>query len=147
MSSLNNLEETLENIDVFCKVLSDKITQTIEDEDCSSEKVEQLEDLLRAKNSPEKPVPLHFSPLLLSIPQAEEPLIDVFENADHIKVLIQFGKKRNVKLRSDKNELEIWVNDRQKVGLQVKELDLTNMTTKYNDLVFEIDVPKIIATV
>ncbi len=135
----------LENIDVFCKVLSEKITQTIEDEDCSSEKVEPVEDLLRAKNSPEKPAPLHLSPLL-SIPQAEEPLIDVFENADHINILIQFSKKRDVKLRTDKNELEIWVNDRQKVGLPAKELDLANMTTKYNDLVFEIDVPKITVT-
>ena len=85
---MEHFEEALRNIDIFCRILVKKM---VEDEDCSQDiVVEPIANLLRRKyiieeNLESKPLTKYLIPL----PQAEEPLIDVFEDENYVKIFLQ----------------------------------------------------------
>lgn len=155
---MDDFEEALRNIDVFCRVLVKKMVET-EDEHENSVTVEPMEKLLLRKYIIEEHV--ESSPLaksLIPLPQAEEPLIDVFEDNNYVRVLVQCrckDQKMTVQADADgliicKRECRVDIEGReicrevcQKLELPIKNLQLQNMVTKCtNNMVFEVDIPK-----
>jgi len=152
---MDDLEEALRNIDVFCKVLVKKL---VDNED-SNIVVEPMERLLYRKNiidasAETDSLPKHLIPL----PQAEEPLVDVFEDNNYVKVLMQCRCKDQpvtVHARTDGVEIckkecytnaegsEICTDKCQKLSVPVKHLEIENMTAKCsNNTVLEVNIPK-----
>jgi len=152
---MNDFEEALRNIDVFCRILVEKLA----DNEDSNIVVEPIERLLYRKNiidtqAEPNPSPKHLIPL----PQAEEPLIDVIEDNDHVKVLMECRcKDREVTVHPKEDGIEICkkechtdeegvevCNDKcHKVDLATRKLLVDNMILKCNNnTVYEIDIPK-----
>ena len=142
---MEDLEEALRNIDVFCRVLVKKI---VEDADYSQGVVvEPVEKLLRRKYIAEEHLESNPSPKhLIPLPHAEKPLIDIFENDDYVKVLMQCRcKDKKVTIYTDVDNMEICTEECQKLNLSVKHLQLENMVVRCNNNeVLEINIPKII---
>lgn len=154
---MNDFEEALRNIDVFCKVLVKKM---IEDENEAESKivVEPIENLQRKyvieEHLESNPLAKHLIPL----PQVEEPLIDIFEGDNYVKVLVQCRcKEQKVSIHADidgvqmcrkecHNDVDssqVCVDKCQKLNLPVKHLQIENITAKCNNnSVFEVDIPK-----
>ncbi|MEM3673130.1 MAG: hypothetical protein QW468_02735 [Candidatus Bathyarchaeia archaeon] len=147
---MDDFEEALQNIDVFCRVLAKKIAESLNDVE-SNVSVEPIERLLRRKyiieeqfeqNSTVK----HFIPL----PQVEEPLIDVFEDDNYVKVLMQCHcKGQKVTIHRDSSGLEICLeNVCRKLNLPVEQLQVENMVMKCNNNeALEVEIPKLKTTV
>jgi hypothetical protein len=153
---LDDFEEALRNIDVFCKVLVEKI---VGDKEKSDIVVEPMERLLYRKyiiseqveSSPVK----HFIPL----PQLEEPLIDVFENENYVRILMQCrcrDQKVTVhtgvdgleicqkKCHKDAHGIEVCVDECQKLNLPVERLKIEDMIIKCNNNeALEVCIPKV----
>jgi len=157
----DDLEEALRNIDIFCKVLVNKM---VEDKENNDIVVEPIEKLLQRKyiveeHSASSPLAKHLIPL----PQFEDPLIDVFEDDNYVKVLVQCRcKKQKVTVHTDIDGLEICReechndtdglqvcrDDCRKLNLPVKHLQIENMTAKCNNNeVLEVNIPKIRPTI
>jgi hypothetical protein len=153
---MDDFEEALQNIDAFCRILVKKL---VDNED-SNIVVEPIEELLYRKNiidtqAEPNPSPKHLIPL----PQAEEPLIDIFEDNNHVKVLMQCHCKDQpvtVHASADSVEickkechtnaegLEICMDKCQKLDVPIKHLEIENMTAKCSkNTVFEVSIPKI----
>lgn len=140
---MEDVEEALRNIDIFCRVLVKKIA---EDEDPQDIVVEPIEKLLRTKYTVEEH--LETDPLakhLIPLPQAEEPLIDIFEDDKYVKILMQYRcKDQQVIIRRDADGLQICTEECRKLNLPIKHLQMENMIARCkNNEVFEIDIPKI----
>jgi hypothetical protein len=152
---MGDLEEALRNIDVFCRILVKKLVDTEDGKIV----VEPIEKLLYRKNmvyTQAEPNPSrgHF----IHLPQAEEPLIDVFEDNDQVKVLMQCRcRDQPVTIHTDvdgveickkechTNEegLEVCIDKCQKLNVPVEHLKVENMTAKCsNNTVFEMNIPK-----
>jgi hypothetical protein len=159
---MNNLEEALRNIDVFCKVLVDKMLEK-ENEKEDSVAVEPIENLFRRKyiieeSSESNPVTKHAIPL----PQVEEPLVDIFEDDNYVKILVQCRcQEQKVSIHTDVDGMEICreechndmdgakicVDKCQKLNLPIRHLQLENMITKCNNNeVLEVNIPKLKTT-
>lgn len=130
---MEHFEEALRNIDIFCRILVKKM---VEDEDCSQDiVVEPIENLLRRKyiieeNLESKPLTRYLIPL----PQAEEPLIDVFEDENYVKIFLQCRcKDQKVIIHTDIDSLEICTEECQKLNLPVKHLQIENMIVRCNN--------------
>lgn len=155
---MDDFEEALQNIDVFCRVLVKKLVEN-ENERDNNIVMEPMEKLLLRKYIIEEQV--ESSPLaksLIPLPQAEKPLIDVFENDNYVKVLMQCRcKDQKVTIQPDmdgiilcKRECRIDIEGReictdmcQKLDLPTKKLQIKNMIAKCNNnSVFEVDIPK-----
>jgi hypothetical protein len=153
---MDDLEEALRNIDVFCKVFVKKM---LEDDESQTGTVESMENLLRGKYTIEEhldsdPVAKRMIPL----PQLEEPLVDVFEDDGYVRVLMHCrceDQKVNIHTGADGLEIcrkecykddkgeEICTDKCQKLNLQASRLQLENMISKCNNnAVLEIDIPK-----
>jgi hypothetical protein len=153
---MTDFEEALRNIDVFCKVLAKKI---INDEENDTITVEPIERLLHKKYTinehvESSPTSKHMIPL----PQLEDPLMDVFEDDNYVKVLMQCRcKDEKVTIHPDIEGLEIckrecYTNSDgeevcqdncRKLNLQIGSLQITNMIAKCNNNeVLEIEIPK-----
>ena len=145
---MKDLEEALRNIDVFLRTLVKKI---VEDEDCSQNiVVEPVENLLRRKYIIEESLESEPSKrYLIPIPQVEEPLIDVFEDENYIKIFWQCRcKDQEVTIHIDVDGLEICTKECRKLNLSVGHLQVENMIARCNNnTVFEIDIPKAITTI
>ena len=162
MLSTDNLEDALKNIDVFCKVLVDKMLEK-ENETEDDVAVEPIENLLRRKyiieeSSESNPMVKHMIPL----PQLEEPLIDIFEDDNYVKILAQCRcQEQRVSIHTDGDGMEICrkecyndadgakvcVDKCQKLSLPVRHLQMENMITKCNNNeVLEVNIPKQKAT-
>ncbi|MGQ9530693.1 MAG: hypothetical protein ACUVQW_06760 [Candidatus Bathycorpusculaceae bacterium] len=105
----------------------------------------------QADSSPVK----HFIPL----PQLEEPLIDVFEGENYVRILMQCRcKDQKVTVHTDVDGLEICkkkshkdsdgvevcVDECQKLNLPVERLKIENMIIKCNNNeAFEVYIPKV----
>jgi len=145
---MEHFEEALRNIDIFCRILVKKI---VEDEDCSQDiMVEPIENLLRRKYIIEEN--LESEPLtryLIPLPQAEEPLIDVFEDENYVKIFLQCRcKDQKVTIHTDIDSLEICTKECQKLNLPVKHLQIENMIVRCNNNeALEIDIPKVNTTI
>jgi len=152
---MDNLEEALRNIDVFCRVLVKKLVDN-EDRNIVVEPMERLlyrKNIIGAQVEPNS-LPKHLIPL----PQAEEPLIDVFEDNDHVKVLMQCRCKDQpvtIQARTDGVEIckkecyigaegsEICTDKCQKLSVPIQHLEIENMTAKCsNNAVLEVTIPK-----
>lgn len=140
---MENLEEALHNIDVFCRVLVKKI---VEDTDYSQDVVvEPIEKLLRRKYIAEEHSESdHLAKHLIPLPHAEEPLIDIFENDDYLKVLVQCHcKDKKVTIHTDVDNMEICTDECRKLNLSVKHLQLENTVVRCNNNeILEINIPK-----
>jgi hypothetical protein len=155
---MENLEEALRNIDVFCKVLVDKITADA-NRVVPDVFVEPIEKLLYKKNfvneRPETNLTVkHFVPL----PHLEDPLIDVVEENNRFKILVQErcrDKPLTIHIVTDGIEIcrkechtdsggeEVCVDKCQKLGLPLDRLQIENLTARCsNNTVFEVDIPK-----
>jgi hypothetical protein len=153
----DDLEEALRNIDIFCKILVNKM---VEDEENNNIVLEPIEKLLQRKyiieeHSESSPLAKHLIPL----PQIEDPLIDVFEEDDYVKVLVQCRcKKQKVTVHTDIDGLEICReechknadglqicrDECRKLNLPVKHLQIESMIAKCNNNeVLEVDIPKV----
>ena len=145
---MKDLEEALRNIDVFLRTLVKKI---VEDEDCSQNiVVEPVENLLRRKYIIEESLESKPSKrYLIPIPQVEDPLIDVFEDENYIKIFLQCRcKDQEVTIHIDLDGLEICTKECRKLNLSVGHLQVENMIARCNNnTVFEIDIPKAITTI
>ncbi|MBS7635311.1 hypothetical protein KEJ34_07520 [Candidatus Bathyarchaeota archaeon] len=127
---MNNFEETLANIDVFCKVL---VRKMIKDDDCSAEP-ELIENLLRRKYA----VEVHEDYDWL-----KEPLIDVFEDEEQIKILVQHQCKNwEIAIRPYEDYVEIWVDESKKIKLPINRLDINDAVIKRNNQAVEITILK-----
>lgn len=155
------LEEALRNIDIFCKILVNKM---VEDEENNNIVLEPIEKLLQRKyiieeHSEPSPLAKHLIPL----PQIEDPLIDIFEDDNYVKVLVQCRcKKQKVTVHTDINGLEICReecrNDTdglqvcrdecRKLNLPIEDLQIESMTAKCNNNeVLEVNIPKVRPTI
>lgn len=158
---MDDFEEALQNIDIFCKTLVNKMVQ---DEENSGLIVEPIESLLQRKYIIEE----HFesSPLekrLIPLPQLEEPLVDVFEEDDYVRVLMQCRCKEKIvtvhtdmdgvkicrkECRTDADGTQICRDECQRLDLSVEHLQIENMTVKCNNnKVFEVSIPKLKHTI
>ena len=146
---MDDFEEALRNIDVFCKVLVKKMIES-EKESESSLAVEPMEKLLRRKyvieeKNEENPEVKHFIPL----PHVEEPLIDIFEDNAYDKVLMQCRcKDQRVTVQKHDNGLQICLeNECWKLELPVSQLQVENMIMKCNNNeALEVEIPKLKTT-
>ncbi|MBS7632820.1 hypothetical protein KEJ15_04255 [Candidatus Bathyarchaeota archaeon] len=155
---MGNFEEALKNIDVFCKALAKKIIEN--DNGIHSDlPMEPVEKLLRQRYVAEiKEEPSSSKPPLIPLPQLEQPLIDVFEDEDSYKVLLQCRcRDEKVTIHTDSDSVEIckrecFVNSQgievcedncQRLDLPPNCLQIEKMITKCNNNeVFEIEIPK-----
>ncbi|MEM2780224.1 MAG: hypothetical protein QW791_05070, partial [Candidatus Bathyarchaeia archaeon] len=88
----------------------------------------------------------HFIPL----PHIEEPLIDVFEDENYIKVLMQCHcKSHRITVNKADEGLQICVENMcWKVDLPVEELQVENMIMRCNNNeALEVEIPKIKTTI
>jgi len=146
---MDDFEEALRNIDVFCKVLVKKMIES-EKESESSLAFEPMEKLLRRKYVIEEkieknPEVKHFIPL----PHIEEPLIDIFEDDAYVKVLMQCRcKDQRVTVQKHDNGLQICLeNECWKLELPVSQLQVENMIMKCNNNeALEVEIPKLKTT-
>lgn len=144
---MEDFQEALRNIDVFCRILVKKIA---EDEDCSQNiAVEPIENLLRRKYViEEKLEPEPLAKHLIPIPEADEPLIDIFEDENYLKIFLQCHcQGKDVKIHMGSDNLEIRVEECRKLNLPVGHINIENMVVKCNNnAILEIAIPKVKAT-
>lgn len=146
---MEEFEEALRNIDVFCKVLVRKIIES-EKELEGNVTVEPIEKLLRRKYILEEKLEntmegKHFIPL----PHIEEPLIDVFEGDNYVKVLMQCRcKDQRITVNKHDDELQICLeNECWKLSLPAGQLQVENMIMKCNNnKALEVEIPKVKTT-
>jgi hypothetical protein len=159
---MDNFEEALQNMDAFCKVLVKKMPEnTAEPENKTI--VEPIENPLLIKSNANEPLETdssnrHFIPL----PQIEEPLIDTFEEEDHIRILVQCRcREQQVTLyvcadgirmcreecHVDADGAETCVDNCQKINLRTDHLQLESrlfvVAKCNNNQVLEAMIPKI----
>ena len=155
---MDDFEEALHNIDVFCKVLVNKITSD-ENQVNSSMYVEPMEKLLYKKNILGEKLENGGSiRRFIPLPHLEDPLVDIVEEGDRFKVLMQERcTDTKVTVNTDTSGIEICrkechtdsggeevcVDKCQKLGLPLDRLQIENLTAKCsNNTVFEVDIPK-----
>lgn len=143
---MDDFEEALRNIDVFCKVLIKKIIESEKGYgNCAV--VEPVEKLLRRKHvAEEKNEGIHEIKGFIPLPHVEEPLIDVFEEDNHIKVLMQCRcRSHEVKIRKYDDCLHICLDDEcWKLNLPVNQLHVENIALKCNNNeALEVSIPKL----
>ena len=144
---MEDLEKALRNIDVFCRILVKKI---VEGEDCPQKtSLEPIENLLRRKHAIDRHV--DSSPLakhLIPLPDAEKPLIDVFEDDTYVKILMKCHcKNPKVTVHTEAGNLKISTGQCGKLDLPVQNLQIENMTVRCNNEVLQISIPKMETTI
>jgi len=153
---MSEFEEALRNIDVFCKVLVEKIIREEEKTDINIKPIEHLvyKKYIISEQMDSNPINKNFIPL----PQLEEPLIDIFEDDNYVRILMQCRcKDQKVAFHIDVDGLEICkkecyhdgegkeicVDKCQKLNLPVEGLQIGEMITKCNNNeVLEVTIPK-----
>jgi hypothetical protein len=159
VTCMGDFEEALRNIDVYCRVLAKKL---IDDEEQASSNItiEPIEDLLRRKYfvQKEETETKSIEPPLIPLPHLETPLVDVFEEEDQFKVLMQCRcRDQKVTVHTDIDSMEICKKECytdsqgskvcsdncQRLDIPVNRLQMEKMISKCsNNEVFEIDIPK-----
>ena len=87
---LENFEEALRDIDSFCKVTVKKSSQNLpETESTTSGKLVDEKSALRKNNLPEPLQAGLVNENLAMLPDVGEPLIDIFDEEDHVRILVQ----------------------------------------------------------
>jgi hypothetical protein len=86
---MGNFEETLQNIDGFCKVIVKKMPENMAELE-NKIVVEQIENPLPKESIANEPLETGSSnSQFIPLSQVEEPLIDVFEEEDFLRILVQ----------------------------------------------------------
>lgn len=143
---MDNFEEALRNIDVFCKVLIKKMFDN-ENETEKNMVIEPMEKLLRKKYVIEEriektPEVKHFIPL----PHIDEPLIDIFEDDTYVKVLVQCRcREQKITVNKHDDGLQICLeNECWKLNLPTSHLQVENMIMRCNNnKALEVEIPKL----
>jgi len=146
---MDDLGEALKNIDIFCRAVVGKMIEK-ENEGENTPTVEPIEDLFKRKYVIEQHLePNPLAAHLIPLPQMDDPLIDVFEDDNYVKVLMQCHcRSQRVTVRTDADGLEICTDECRKLNLPVKNLLIENMVSKCsNNEVFEIEIPKVKSTI
>lgn len=155
---MDNLEETLRNIDVFCKVLADKIIEK-ENDGGKFMTLKPTADFLPGKHIRRKQLEQNCPARhMIPLPEFDGPLIDLLEDDDHVRVLVQCRcRDQRVTVRtgidgieickrechSDADGSEICVDECWKLDLSTKDLQVENIISRCsNNEVFEIEIPK-----
>jgi hypothetical protein len=155
---MDNIEEALRNIDVFCRVLVKKMVENDSYVE-NNAAVDPIESLLRRKYIIEgqfESQPL--SKYMIPLPHLEEPLIDIFEDDNYVRVLVECRcKEQEVTVKRDIDGLlickkecftnsegqEICVDKCQKINVPIEHLQMEDIVTKcINNAAFEINIPK-----
>jgi hypothetical protein len=163
---MENFEEALRNIDAFCKVLVKKMPHNMAKLE-NKTIVEPIENPPPIESTANEPLEIdstnrHFIPLS----QIEEPLIDIFEEEDYIKILVQcrcqeqqvtfYTCKDGIKICREECHVnvdgtETCVDTCQKINLRTDHLQLENrlfvVAKCNNNLVLDAMIPKTKATV
>jgi hypothetical protein len=152
---MDDFEEAIRNIDVFCKVLAKKLVESLKEEENGEFKkenpIDPMEKLLKRKyvieeRFEENPTVKYFIPL----PHLEEPLIDIFEDENYVKVLVQCRcRSQRVRVNKFDDGLQICLeNNCWKLNLPVEQLQVENMIMKCNNNeALEVEIPKLKTTV
>jgi hypothetical protein len=155
---MSDFEETLKNIDVFCKVLAKKIADE-ENGETSGIVVEPMEKLLYKKCITREQAEMNRSPShFIPVPQLEEPLVDIIEDENCVRILMQehcSDNKIRIHSRADGIEIcktechkdadgtKVCQDKCQKLPLLADKLQIENITAKCNNnSVFEANIPK-----
>jgi len=154
---MGDFEEAIRNIDVYCRVLAKKIIDAEKEEDTST-MIEPIEDLLRRKYIVQKEETKPVEPSFIPLPHLETPLVDVFEEEDRFKVLMQCHcRDQKVTVHTDADSMEICKKECytdsqgsqvcsdncQRLDIPVERLRIEKMSSKCSkNEVFEIDIPK-----
>lgn len=131
METSDNFEEVLTNIEVFCRVLVDKMSGVRK----SYVRPEPIEKLLRKK-----------AVIEVSERSAEgrEPLIDLFEDEKHVRILALmqplFGNE--VTFNSNNDFTEIVVGKYLKIKIPIKTVDVSKIHVNNNNRTLEIMIEK-----
>jgi hypothetical protein len=154
---MDDFEESLRNIDVFCKVLVEKIVHNEENNNIVVEPIEKLlyRKCIIGEQSESNPSTKHLIPL----PHLEKPLIDVVEDDNYLEVLMQCRcKDQKVTVHTDTDGLKICkkdchtdaegtetcIDECQKLNLSIGHLQIKNATSRCNNnQVLEVKIPKI----
>lgn len=138
---MSALDDALRNIDVFCKVFVKKM---LEDEGEYTSAIEPMESLLRKKAASMEKADTVKTPLI-PLPHIEEPLIDVFEEEDKIKVLMQCRcRDHKIVVKKVDDDLQICIeNECWMIALPNERLLVDNISMKCNNnSALEIAIPK-----
>jgi hypothetical protein len=155
---MDDLEEALENIDVFCRTLAEKLANK-ENGKIDDPPFEPIEHLLREKYfSAERTEPISLPRHFIPLPELEKPLIDVFEDENYVKVLMQchcMNEEATVHpypdsieickkvCRTNSEGVRTCKTECQKLAVPVEKLKTENMIAKCNNnQIFEVDIPK-----
>jgi len=139
---MEDLENALRNIDVFCRILVEKI---VKDEDSAqSAAAEPIEDLLKRRYIRADAEADSSKGYLIPLPQAEEPLVDMFEDENSVKVFFQCSCQDNkVQIVTRADAIEICVEECRKLNLPTTYLNFEDMVVKCNNnRVLKIAIPK-----
>jgi hypothetical protein len=154
---MEDLEEALRNIDIFCRALVGKIAE--EGNEGNNMSMDPIESLFRRKYIKEETESSSASKHLIPLPQLEEPLIDVIEDDYHFKVLMQCRcRDEEAIVRSDTENIQICKKvcqtnsdgmetcrtECRDLDLPVDQLQIENIVAKCtNNQAFEVDIPKV----
>jgi hypothetical protein len=157
---MGNFEETLQNIDGFCKIIVKKMPEnTAEREDKIV--VEQIENPPK-KSTENEPLETGSSNnQFIPLSQVEEPLIDVFEEEEYLRILVQCHcREQQVKFyvhadgiricrescHAEADGAVVCVDACQKINLRTDRLQLENrlfvVAQCNNNEVLEAMIPK-----
>ncbi|MBC7129778.1 hypothetical protein H5T51_00970 [Candidatus Bathyarchaeota archaeon] len=139
---MDKFEEALRNIDIFCKVFVKKMFEEENSENKFA--VDPMEKLLKKKITIEKKTCNNKVPLI-PLPYVEEPLVDIFEEEDKIKVLMQCRcMDHKIAIRKLKDNIQICLeNECWKIKLPAEKLRIKNISMKCNNNnALEIVIPK-----
>jgi len=128
------------------------LVESLKEEEHSKENpLEPMEKLLKRRYVIEEKIEQtstvkHFIPL----PHIEEPLIDIFEDENYVKVLMQCRcKDQRITVNKINDGLQICLEDVcWKLNLPVEELQVESMVMKCNNnRALEVEIPKVKANV
>jgi hypothetical protein len=159
---MENFEEALRNIDGFCKVLVKKMPESMAEPE-NKTTAEPIENLLLKKSSANEPFETGTSNRqFIPLQQIEEPLIDVFEEEDYIRILVQcrcreqqvtfYVRPDGIRIcreecHGDADGTEICVDSCQKINLRTDYLQLESrlfvVAKCNNNGVLEAMIPRI----
>jgi hypothetical protein len=154
---MGDLEEALRNIDAYCRVLVKK-TIGAESREYADGLVEPIENLLRRKSQSAEEETSYTKTSFIPLPQLENPLVDVFEDEDKYKILVQCHcRDQTVTVHTDVSSIEICTKECypdaergqackencQRFDVPVEEMQIEKMNSKcINNEVLEIEIPK-----
>ncbi|MEM2093066.1 MAG: hypothetical protein QXE16_02155 [Candidatus Bathyarchaeia archaeon] len=144
---MDDFEEALRNIDVFCRVLVEKLAESEKESEDGNVPVEPIENLLKRKYTVEESIGDKIKiKCFIPLPHVEEPLIDIFEDDNCVRILLQCRcRDQKVTVQRDVDGLQLCLEDRcWKINLPLEQLQMDNMVMACNNnAAFEVDIPKL----